>query len=291
MEEKKGYPPLNDHEQETLSAMVVDMKIRPGMDNAEVRAALVKEFSEYTDIDIDKLMFFVAPVVQEKGPEAAAETPPESMREATTLQGAEENPYKDVQTALVIVQPFAMRQGFGPGMLDVLKTAGFQVLGQYSLFLLDGQARAFVEPMGYGNKKKGIATRSFTGNIFAAVMRRTDAYEILGEIIGDEDPQKARPGTLRWLYGHDKMFNGIYYSQNTAAFVRDTKVIELFYRLYYVATQEAMGDVSEFVREKLESMGIIKTAEEVANEEASRIILPSDADVGVVSGGGPVRGN
>lgn len=137
-----------------------------------------------------------------------------------------------------ILKPNAVGEHHTGDILSLIEKNGFRILALRMLYLSRSDAEKFY----HIHREKPFFERlclfMTAGPIVAAVLEKENAVADFRKLIGDTDPAKAAPGTIRRLFAESKTRNAIHASDSnanaaaeTAFFFTDKEIIEAAYRL------------------------------------------------------------
>ncbi len=110
-------------------------------------------------------------------------------------------------------------------ILDRIKTGGYNVIQTKELQLTSDQAKKFYAEHDGKPFFDGLVEFMTSGPILAMILEKENCIFDFREFIGNTNPAKAAPGTIRADYGGDLPYNAIHASDSTASAERETKLI------------------------------------------------------------------
>jgi len=121
-----------------------------------------------------------------------------------------------VETTLLLIKPNAVRNRNIGAIIDHIEKEQFWIVAM-KLFQMD---TTLAEKFYAIHKDKPfysdlIAFMS-SGDIIALILKKENAVSELREVVGNTDPQKANPGTIRCLYGESVNRNSVHASDSVA---------------------------------------------------------------------------
>jgi nucleoside-diphosphate kinase len=123
-----------------------------------------------------------------------------------------------VERTLLIIKPDAVRAGNSGHILAMLENeGGFRVVAMRMEHLTETSARKFYAVHRERPFFKDLVTFMTSGACVPIVLEREKAVDGLREFIGVTDPSKARPGSIRRLYGTDIQNNAVHASDSPAS--------------------------------------------------------------------------
>ena len=115
---------------------------------------------------------------------------------------------------LVLIKPDGMRRALAGKILDVFLENGLRLVGIKMIKMDEGMAMRFYEVHKDKPFYKDLVRYICETPIIAMVLEGEDAVRRVRRIMGDTDPAKAEPGTIRALYGLDIRRNTVHGSDS-----------------------------------------------------------------------------
>lgn len=113
-----------------------------------------------------------------------------------------------------MIKPDGVANGHIGAILDKINGAGFRIVAMKMTQLSVRDAQAFyavhAERPFYGE----LVNYMSSGPIVAAILEKDNAVEDFRKLIGNTDPKKAEPGTIRALYATDISANAVHGSDS-----------------------------------------------------------------------------
>ena len=113
-----------------------------------------------------------------------------------------------------IIKPNAVRTGKSGPILSMINEAGFEITGLKMVMLTTQQAENFYDEHRGKPFFEGLIGFMTSGPVIVMTLRRENAVEEFRNLIGNTDPEKAEPGTIRKLYAVSVRMNAIHGSEN-----------------------------------------------------------------------------
>ncbi|MGB4291262.1 MAG: nucleoside-diphosphate kinase [Bacteroidales bacterium] len=134
---------------------------------------------------------------------------------------------------LAIIKPNAVRTGkIGP-IMAMINEAGFEIIALKMVKLTKQQAESFYEVHRDKVFFESLVEFMSSGPVVAMILRHRNAVDEFRKLIGNTDPAKAEPGTIRKLYGISVQMNAIHGSDSIENAIREASFffseIERFY--------------------------------------------------------------
>ncbi len=113
-----------------------------------------------------------------------------------------------------IIKPNAVRTGKSGPILAMINEAGFEISGMKMIMLNIPQAEEFYEIHKGNPFFEGLIDFMTSGPVIALILKRENAVEEFRKLIGNTDPEKAEPGTIRKLYAVSEKMNAVHGSDS-----------------------------------------------------------------------------
>jgi len=122
-----------------------------------------------------------------------------------------------VERTLLIIKPDAVSAGNAGKILAMLEAEGFRVRALRMEHLTEESARKFYAVHKERPFYDDLVEYMTSGPCIPMVLERERAILGLREFIGDTNPAKARPGSIRALFGTDIQSNAVHASDSPAS--------------------------------------------------------------------------
>jgi len=113
-----------------------------------------------------------------------------------------------------IIKPNAVRTGKSGPILAMINEAGFEITGLKMIMLTTQQAENFYDEHRGKPFFEGLIEFMTSGPVIVMTLRRENAVEEFRNLIGNTDPEKAEPGTIRKLYAISVRMNAVHGSES-----------------------------------------------------------------------------
>ena len=127
------------------------------------------------------------------------------------------------RSVLVMIKPDALNRVDVEILADFAE-AGFMIKDIYRSVLTKEQAEALYEEHKNKSHFNDLVTYTISGKVTIAWMVRDDAVAVAREMIGEANPDKRKPGTLRAKYALDYRRNSVHGSDSDDAARREIKL-------------------------------------------------------------------
>ena len=120
----------------------------------------------------------------------------------------------ELQKTLSIIKPDAMELKYSGKIIDFIEEKGFKIIAQKKIVLTKNQAEAFYlvhkdRPFFYE-----LVNFMISGPILVQIIEAKDAVSYYREIMGSTNPDEAKEGTIRKLYGTNIQCNAVHGSDS-----------------------------------------------------------------------------
>ena len=113
-----------------------------------------------------------------------------------------------------IIKPNAVRTGKSGPVLAMINEAGFEISAMKMIMLTVPQAEEFYEIHKEKPFFESLVEFMTSGPVIVMILRRENAVEEFRKLIGNTDPEKAEPGTIRKLYAVSVTMNAVHGSDS-----------------------------------------------------------------------------
>ncbi len=122
---------------------------------------------------------------------------------------------------LALIKPNAVKSGYTAPILAKIHEAEFRISAMKFVQLTVAQAEIFYSAHKGQPFYDGLLEFMTSGPIVAAIIEKENAVEEYRKILGNTDPRKAAPGTLRHLFGTQLPANAVHGSDSDEAAERE----------------------------------------------------------------------
>jgi len=113
-----------------------------------------------------------------------------------------------------IIKPNAVRTGKSGPILAMINEAGFEITGLKMIMLTTQQAENFYDEHRDKPFFEGLIEFMTSGPVIVMILRRENAVEEFRNLLGNTDPEKAEPGTIRKIYAISVRMNAVHGSES-----------------------------------------------------------------------------
>ncbi len=119
-----------------------------------------------------------------------------------------------MERTLMLIKPDAVRKNLIGKILARVEEEGFRIIALKFLKLQKEEAEAFYSIHRGKPFFDDLVKFMISGKIVAVCMERENAISYWREVMGATDPQEAKEGTIRKLYGSSKQENAVHGSDS-----------------------------------------------------------------------------
>ena len=120
----------------------------------------------------------------------------------------------ELQKTLSIIKPDAMELKYSGKIIDFIEEKGFKIIAQKKIVLTKNQAEAFYEVHKERPFFYELVDFMISGPILVQIIEAQNAVSFYREIMGSTNPDEAREGTIRKLYGTNIQCNAVHGSDS-----------------------------------------------------------------------------
>ena len=120
----------------------------------------------------------------------------------------------DTQETLSIIKPDAMKLKYSGKIIDFIEDKGFTIIAQKKIVLTKSQAEAFYTVHRDRPFFHELVDFMISGPILVQIIEAQNAVSFYREIMGSTNPDEAREGTIRKLYGTNIQCNAVHGSDS-----------------------------------------------------------------------------
>ena len=128
-------------------------------------------------------------------------------------------------TTFLMIKPEAVRNGKQGEIIDMLIKNRFRVSKLAQFRFDERRARAFYAVHDGKPFFKDLVSYIISGEVIGMELEKDGAVELLRELVGATDPAKARPGTIRYMYGTDLQRNAVHASDSQASAEKELAIV------------------------------------------------------------------
>ena len=120
----------------------------------------------------------------------------------------------ELQKTLSIIKPDAMELKYSGKIIDFIEEKGFKIIAQKKIVLTKNQAEAFYAVHKERSFFQELVDFMISGPILVQIIEAKDAVSYYREIMGSTNPDEAKEGTIRKLYGTNIQCNAVHGSDS-----------------------------------------------------------------------------
>ncbi|MDD2229101.1 MAG: nucleoside-diphosphate kinase [Candidatus Cloacimonetes bacterium] len=129
------------------------------------------------------------------------------------------------EQSLLLIKPNAVQHKHIGHIISLLEKGGYHIAA-LKLFRFDSELASlfYAEHVGK-NFFKGLVEFMTSADTVAIIVEKDNAIHDLRELIGAVEPEKRKPGTIRFLFGEGVTENGVHASDSLASARKEIGVI------------------------------------------------------------------
>ena len=120
----------------------------------------------------------------------------------------------DIQNTLSIIKPDAMKLKYSGKIIDFIEEKGFLIIAQKKIVLTKSQAEDFYSVHKERPFFQELVDFMISGSILVQIIEAKDAVSYYREVMGSTNPDEAKEGTIRKLYGTNIQCNAVHGSDS-----------------------------------------------------------------------------
>ena len=120
----------------------------------------------------------------------------------------------DLQNTLSIIKPDAMKLKYSGKIIDFIEDKGFAIIAQKKIVLTKSLAEAFYSVHKERPFFHDLVDFMISGPILVQIIEAKNAVSFYREIMGSTNPEEAKEGTNRKLYGTNIQCNAVHGSDS-----------------------------------------------------------------------------
>ena len=118
------------------------------------------------------------------------------------------------EQTLSIIKPDAMKLKYSGKIIDFIENKGFIIIAQKKIILTKSQAEAFYSVHKERPFFHELVDFMVSGPILVQIIEAKDAVSYYREIMGSTNPEEAKEGTIRKLFGTNIQCNAVHGSDS-----------------------------------------------------------------------------
>jgi len=124
-----------------------------------------------------------------------------------------------------MIKPEAVRSGKQGEIIDLLIKNRFRIARMRQFAFGAGGARAFYTVHDGKHFFAELIAYITSGEVIGIELEKEGAVELLRDLVGATDPAKARPGTIRYMYGTDLQRNAVHASDSRESAEKELAIV------------------------------------------------------------------
>ncbi|HEY5133802.1 MAG TPA: nucleoside-diphosphate kinase [Candidatus Krumholzibacteriaceae bacterium] len=130
-----------------------------------------------------------------------------------------------MDTTFLMIKPEAVGSGRQGEIIDLLIKNRFRIVRMKQFRFDAARARAFYAVHDGKHFFAGLVAYITSGEVVGIELEKEGAVELLRELVGATDPAKARPGTVRYMYGTDLQRNAVHASDSRESAEKELAIV------------------------------------------------------------------
>jgi len=122
---------------------------------------------------------------------------------------------------LTIIKPHSVRDNDTGAILSTINAAGFRIIAIKMIMLSERSAREFYIAHEGRDFYDPLCKMMCSGPVVVAILEKDNAVNDFRLLIGNTDPEKSGPGTIRKLFGKSMRENAIHASDGDESAARE----------------------------------------------------------------------
>ena len=120
----------------------------------------------------------------------------------------------EIQRTLSIIKPDAMKLKYSGKIIDFIEEKDFTIIAQKKIVLTKSQAEDFYSVHKERPFFQELVDFMISGSILVQIIEAKDAVSYYREVMGSTNPDEAKEGTIRKLYGTNIQCNAVHGSDS-----------------------------------------------------------------------------
>ena len=125
----------------------------------------------------------------------------------------------------LMIKPEAVSSGKQGEIIDLVIKNRFRIVRMRQFTFDAAGARAFYAVHEGKHFFPDLITYITSGEVVGIELEKEGAIELLRELVGATDPAKARPGTVRYMYGTDLQRNAVHASDSRESAEKELAIV------------------------------------------------------------------
>lgn len=130
-----------------------------------------------------------------------------------------------MDTTFLMIKPEAVGSGRQGEIIDLLIKNRFRIVRMKQFRFDATKARAFYAVHEGKPFFAGLIAYITSGEVVGIELEKEGAVALLRELVGATDPAKARPGTVRYMYGTDLQRNAVHASDSRESAEKELAIV------------------------------------------------------------------
>lgn len=123
--------------------------------------------------------------------------------------------------SLLVIKPDAVKKKKIGRIIQILEENGFEIKGIKMKRFSKEEAEEFYSPHKGKHFFEKLVNFIISGEVVGVLVEKENAIEKLRELIGNTDPEKARCGTIRYMFAESITENAVHAADSEESFNRE----------------------------------------------------------------------
>jgi nucleoside-diphosphate kinase len=129
-----------------------------------------------------------------------------------------------MQQTFAIIKPHAVKSNFSGKIIDMIESAGFEIIEMKKITMNQAQAQALYAEHEGKPFYNGLVSIMTASPLIVLKLQKNDAVVAWRELMGATNPANAAQGTIRALYGNSLDQNAVHGSDSPASAARELAI-------------------------------------------------------------------
>ncbi len=129
-----------------------------------------------------------------------------------------------MQKTFAIIKPHAVKSKFSGKIIDMIETAGFEIIEMKKITMNQAQAQALYAEHEGKPFYNGLVSIMTASPLIVLKLQKNDAVVAWRELMGATNPANAAQGTIRALYGNSLDENAVHGSDSSVSAARELAI-------------------------------------------------------------------
>jgi nucleoside-diphosphate kinase len=141
------------------------------------------------------------------------------------MDSTRKKPEVPLEKTFLMIKPEAVQSGKHGEIIDLIVKNRFRIVKIRQFRFSEAEARAFYSIHEGKSFFHDLVTYIVSGQVIGMELEGEGAVSLLRELVGATDPGKARPGTIRYVYGTNLQRNAVHASDSLASAEKELAIV------------------------------------------------------------------